>query len=181
VPEALREPAILARRESVVRRGESVTAVVDLSASMRPRLLAGTVADVLTGLQAIAGAADQRGVQVVGVSDRAHGPRMLGLAEDAESFLRQWVQELGLRTGVRGTTEQWVSSQAQSGLVVTISDQEPDEEPTAAAVRRLCVVLTAPGAGTTQAAGRPGTVVLSEPAPSPATVVNALAQASTLS
>ncbi|MGY1741172.1 MULTISPECIES: hypothetical protein [unclassified Blastococcus] len=181
VPGSLREPAVLARRVSVARRGETITAVVDLSASMRPRLLAGTVAGVLTGLQAIAGAADQRTVQVVGVSDRAHGPRALDLADDAESFLRQWVGEIGFRTGVRGTTEQWIATQVQSGLVVSISDQEPDEEPVTAAVTRRCVVLTAPDANAAPGPHRPGTVVLSEPTPAPGTVITALARASAAS
>ncbi|MGY1632237.1 hypothetical protein ACI784_11095 [Geodermatophilus sp. SYSU D01186] len=172
----LQAPAVLARRENLVRRGETVTAVVDLSASMRPRLAAGTVAGVLTALQAVAGAADQRELQVVGVSDRAYGPRPLGVSDDAGAFLRAWVREIGLRTGVRGTTEQWVTTQAPSGLVVSISDQEPDEEPAPPTVRRHQVVLVAPGTGETPRAQRRGTVVLSEPALSTVAVVEALAR-----
>jgi len=176
VPAPLQAPAVLARREGLVRRGETVTAVVDLSASMRPRLATGTVAGVLTALQAVAGAADQYELQVVGVSDRAYGPRALGVSDDAAAFLRTWVQEIGLRTGVRGTTEQWVTAQALPGLVVSISDQEPDEEPAPLTVRRHQGVLIAPGRHEPPRAQRRGTVVLSEPTPSTVAVVQALAR-----
>src|SRR4051794_1672640 len=99
LPVPLREAAALARQEGLVRAGEPVTAVVDVSGSMRPRLEAGTVGCVLTALQAVAGAAGAGDLPVVAVSDVAHGPRPLPVDADAEQFLRSWVREIGLRTG----------------------------------------------------------------------------------
>jgi hypothetical protein len=177
VPDALREPAVLARHEEVARSGEPVTAVVDLSASMRPRLVAGTVAGVLEALQAVAGAADQRGVAVVGVSDRMYGPRTLEITDDAEDFLRRWVQEIGWRTGLRGTGEQWVAEHRPGGLVVSVSDQrEGGREGRETDPRRCRVVLAPPGDGE-PVSGRAGTVLVSEPRPSAVSVVRALAHA----
>ena len=124
VPDALREAAVLARHEHLVRSGEPVTALVDLSASMRPRLAAGTVAGVLAALQAVAAAAHRPEVSVVAVSDRVHEPRPLRLTDDPEEFLRTWAQEIGLRTAFPGTTASWSTGEAQAGLVVTVSDQE---------------------------------------------------------
>jgi hypothetical protein len=176
VPEPLREPAGLALRENVVRRGEPVTALVDLSASMRPQLTAGTVASVLSALQAVAGAAGQQGVSVVAVSDTVHGRRTLELADDPEEFLRRWTSEVGLRTGHRGTAEQWIAESDPSGLVVSIADHETTGMPRTRA-RSCRVVLTAPTPGRS-VTGRDGTVTVSEPRPGAVAVVQALGHAS---
>lgn len=178
VPKALQEAVVLAKREHVVTSGETVTAVVDVSASMRPRLVNGTVASVLTALQAVAGAADQRELQVVAVSDRAYGPRRLGVADDPEEFLRNWVGEIGLRSGVRERHEEWVSRHAPSGLVVIVSDQETVDGATLPSGRRRQIVLLPSGGESARDAARAGTVVLSEERPAAGTVVTALAHAS---
>ncbi|WP_448627703.1 hypothetical protein [Geodermatophilus sp. URMC 64] len=176
VPEALREPAVLALREHVVRPGDPVTAVVDLSASMRPHLTAGTVARVLSGVQALAGAAGQQGVSVVGVSDTVHGPRTLDLTADPEEFLRRWTHEIGFRTGHRNAGDEWIARTVTAGVVVSVTDQETAAVPRSAA-RSYRVVLRTP----TQdrpAPERAGTVVIVERRPDVSTVVEALAHAS---
>jgi hypothetical protein len=173
VPESLWEPAGVALRENVVRRGESVTAVVDLSASMRPQLTAGTVGCVLSALQAVAGAAGQQGVAVVAVSDTVHDRRMLPLADDPEEFLRRWTHEIGLRTGRHGTADRWISESAPSGLVVSVGDQVAGAGP----ARGYRVVLTA-AAPDRPVTGRDGVVTVSEPRPGAVAVVRALAHAS---
>jgi hypothetical protein len=175
VPETLREAAVLALHENVVRSGEPVTAVVDLSASMRPRLASGAVASVLTALQAVAGAADQRAVSVVAVSDQVHEARALELSDDPEEFLRQWTREIGLRTGVRGPLRQWVTDHPGNGLIVTVSDQPRWTSPTGA--RHCQVRLIPPGDGTPVREDA-GTVVIADGRPDAMRVVRALAHAS---
>lgn len=177
VPKALQEAVVQAKRERVVENGEPVTAVLDVSASMRPRLLSGTVASVLTGLQAIAGAADQREVHVVAVSDRAYGPRQLGVADDAAEFLRAWVAEIGLRSGVRQRQADWLRQHSPSGLVVVVSDEETPDGTDVPAGRRRQIVLLPPDAEPTPGGVRAGTVVFTEERPAAGTVVNALAHA----
>jgi hypothetical protein len=175
VPDALREAAVLARHEHLVRSGEPVTALVDLSASMRPRLAAGTVAGVLAALQAVAAAAHRPEVSVVAVSDRVHEPRPLRLTDDPEEFLRIWAQEIGLRTAFRGTTASWSTGEAEAGLVVTVSDQEHAAAPTGA---RSCLILLVPPGEGAPAPAALGTVVISEARPDAAAVIRALAHAS---
>ena len=178
VPAQLREAAALARHEGLVRNGEPVTAVVDVSASMRPRLATGTVGSVLTALQAVVGGAGGSELSVVAVSDTVHGRRSLPVAVDAEEFLCSWVQEIGLRTGQRDGVRRWIAGQELAGLTVSVSDQQlPDEELQAGTRgRRSAVVLARPGDA--PVADRRGTVVITEETPSPVTVVRALAHAS---
>jgi hypothetical protein len=175
VPDRLREPAALARREGVVHWGEPVTALVDLSASMRPCLVAGTLGIVLQAVQAVAGAAGQSGVSVLAVSDRVHGPRILAVSDDAEDFLRRWVRDIGLRTG-RGTAHREGVGRASSGLVVSVSDRlSAAVSAPSAHVRSHRVVLAPPGE---PAGAGGGAVVISEPRPSVVSVVRALGHAS---
>ena len=169
VPPALREATALAGHSGLVGNGVPVTAVLDLSASMRPRLVAGTVASVLTAVQALAAAADQPAVTVVAVSDRPHAPRQLGLADDPEEFVRAWTREIGLRTGSAAVA---AAGAGQPGLVVTVTDQEGG-----AAAPGYRVVLAAPEPGRTVTASRAGTVVVPEPRPDAVSVVRALAHA----
>jgi hypothetical protein len=170
VPPALREATALAGHAGIAPSGVPVTAVLDLSASMRPRLVAGTVGSVLTALQALAGAAGQTSVTVLAVSDRRYGPRQLGLAEDPEEFVRSWTREIGLRTGARTAA---AAGAGQPGVVVTVTDQEGPGTPSG-----YRVVLTAPEPGRAVAAGPAGTVVVAEPRPDAVSVVRALAHAS---
>ena len=174
VPDALREAAVLARHENLVRSGEPVTALVDLSASMRPRLAAGTVAGVLAALQAVAAAAHRQEVSVIAVSDRVHDPRPLRLTDDPEEFLRTWTHEIGLRTGAPGGGANWPGDR-EGGLVVTVSDQQHAHRPVAG---RNCLVLLVPaGDGPARPTG-PGTVVVSDGRPDAAAVIRGLAHAS---
>ncbi|MGY1620448.1 hypothetical protein ACI797_27220 [Geodermatophilus sp. SYSU D00691] len=175
VPAALREAAVLARHEHLVRSGEPVTAVVDLSASMRPRLAAGTVSGVLAALQAVAAAAHRSEVSVVAVSDRVHEARPLRLTDDPEEFLRTWAQEIGFRTGSRMTKAGWSAGSAEAGLVVSVSDQEDAALPVGARSRRI--LLAPPGDGEPTHAA-PGTVVIADARPDAASVIRALAHAS---
>ncbi|MGY1730324.1 hypothetical protein ACI798_02295 [Geodermatophilus sp. SYSU D01045] len=170
VPQALREATALAGHAGLVASGVPVTAVLDLSASMRPRLVAGTVASVLGAVQALAAAADQPAVTVVAVSDRPQPPRQLGLADDPEEFLRVWTAEIGLRTGSRAVT---TAGDGRPGVVVTVTDQEGG-----LAASGYRVVLAAPEPGRTVAASGLGSVVVPEPRPDAAAVVRALAHAS---
>ena len=171
LPVPLREAAALAHHEGLVRSGEPVTAVVDVSASMRPRLEEGTVGCVLTALQAVAGAAGAGDLTVVAVSDVVSGPRPLPVDADAEQFLRSWVREIGLRTGVRDGAGRWLAGQDPLGLAVSVTDQLVP--PTGGGRgRRGTVVLTAQDVATP--GPLPGTVVLAEGRPSPVTVVRAL-------
>jgi len=172
LPVPLREAAALARQEGLVRSGEPVTAVVDVSASMRSRLEGGTVGCVFTALQAVAVAAGAGDLPVVAVSDVAHGQRPPPVDADAEQFLRSWVREIGLRTGSRSGAGRRPAGTDPLGLVVSVTDQLV---PPPGGGRRRAVVLTAardPGVP-----GPPGTVVLAEGRPSPVTVVRALLRA----
>jgi hypothetical protein len=174
VPDALREAAVLARHERLVRSGAPVTVLVDLSASMRPRLAAGTVAGVLAALQAVAAAAHRPEVSVVAVSDTVHGPRPLRLTEDPEEFLRTWTGEIGLRTGARATAADWAAGDAEGGLVVSVSDQSHASAPAGASSCRI--LLAPPGEGAQAPAGS-GTVVIADARPDAAAVIRALAHA----
>jgi len=174
VPDALREAAVLARHENLVRSGEPVTALVDLSASMRPRLAAGTVAGVLTALQAVAAAAHRSEVSVVALSDRVHEARPLRLTDDPEEFLRTWTQEIGLRTGAPGTAESWRGG-SDAGFVVTVSDQQHVPGPAAG---RNCLVLLVPSGVDASTPASPGTVVVADGRPDAAAVIRGLAHAS---
>lgn len=175
VPAALREAAALARHQGLIRDDEPVTAVVDVSASMRPRLGDGTVGSVLAALQAVVGGGGGSELSVVAVSDAVHGRRSLPVGADAEAFLRDWVQEIGLRTGQPDGVGRWLADDRTPGLVVSVSDAAP----AAAAVqgRRSAVVL-APPDGAPVSRGRDAAVVLTEVRPTPVSVVRALAHAS---
>ena len=175
VPAELREAAALARHEGLIHNGEPVTAVVDVSASMRPRLVNGTVGSVLTALQAVVGGGGGSELSVVAVSDAAYGRRSLPVGTDAEEFLRDWVQEIGLRTGQPDGVGRWLAGEQTPGLVVSVSDQAPAAA--AGPGRHSAVVLASPD-GAPVAAGRGGTVVLTEARPTPVSVVRALAHSS---
>jgi hypothetical protein len=174
LPVSLREAAALAHHEGLVRSGEPVTAVVDVSASMRSRLEGGTVGCVLTALQAVAGAAGAGDLTVVAVSDVVHGPRPLPVDADAEHFLRSWVREVSLRTGSRDGAGRWLAGQDPLGLAVSVTDQLVPP-PVGGRGHRSTVVLSPPQ--DTAPPGPPGTVVLAEGRPSPVTVVRALLRA----
>lgn len=98
IPDRLTGAVDAARSTGQVTR-TTVEAVVDLSASMRPWLVTGAVPDIVTAVQAVAGAASS---PTVGVRLHPSDTRVrLDLDTDPAALIRDHLQTAGLRTGDR--------------------------------------------------------------------------------
>jgi hypothetical protein len=98
IPDRLAGAVDAARSTGAVRRARVAT-VVDLSASMYPWIASGILADVLTAMQAVAGAAQRASMSTRFLPDGTD----LEIALDAEPGmeLQEHLRAVGLRTGDR--------------------------------------------------------------------------------
>ena len=98
IPDRLASAVDAARSTGAVRRARVAT-VVDLSASMYPWIASGILADVLTAMQAVAGAAQRASMSTRFLPDGTD----LEIALDAEpgTELQEHLRAVGLRTGDR--------------------------------------------------------------------------------
>jgi hypothetical protein len=120
-----------ARATGKVRRAR-VSAVVDLSASMYPWITSGAVADILTAVQAVAGAAQRPSVSTRFFPDGAD----VDLPLDAEpaAALRNQLRAVGLRTGDRGHLVHALPGPGSTDTVTLMVTDDPSlaDEPGAA-------------------------------------------------
>jgi hypothetical protein len=131
IPDRLTPAVDAARSTGKVRRAR-VSAVVDLSASMYPWITSGAVADILTAVQAVAGAAQRPSVSARFFPDGAD----VDLQLDAEpaAALRSHLRAVGLRTGDRGHLVNALPGPGSTDTVTLMVTDDPSlaNEPDAA-------------------------------------------------
>ncbi|MET0965994.1 MAG: hypothetical protein ABWZ02_06335, partial [Nakamurella sp.] len=120
IPARLEQAVDAARATGNTRRRTTVSAVVDLSASMRPWIASGQLADVLTAIQAIAGASNRPSVatRYLPAGDEVD----LELGTEPAQALSSQLATNGLRTGSRSALLAAVDRTARRGLAVLVTD-----------------------------------------------------------
>ncbi|MEP6559465.1 MAG: hypothetical protein ABJD68_00110 [Nakamurella sp.] len=121
IPARLEQAVDAARATGNTRRRTSVGAVIDLSASMRPWITSGQLADVLTAVQAIAGASSRPSVttRYLPADDEVD----LELATEPAQALSSQLAANGLRTGSRSALLGAVARAGRrGGLTVLVTD-----------------------------------------------------------
>lgn len=137
------EPAVdAARGGGNVRRRSTVGAVVDLSASMRPWIVSGQLADVLTAVQAVAGASNRP--SVLAQFQPGDQPVELALETEPAEALSTRLAANGLRTGDRAALLAASDRAARrGGLHILVTD----DVSLVPEVEHAVIVLLGPGAG----------------------------------
>ncbi len=138
----------------------AVNAVVDTSASMRPWMASGQLADVLTAVQAVAGACNRPTVAATFVPGGAEVE--LELATEPAALLRSHLLANGLRTGDRDMVLDAASTAARrGGLQLLVTD-----DPSLVAAQAAVIVLLGPpsiDAGFSPGDSRSDTAVVTVP------------------
>ena len=131
IPDRLAPAVDAARSTGKVRRAR-VSLVVDLSASMYPWITSGAVADVLTAVQAVAGAAQRPNVSTRFLPDGAGVE--LPLDADPAAALRNHLRAVGLRTGDRARLVNALQRAGSTDTVTLMVTDDPSlaNEPDAA-------------------------------------------------
>jgi hypothetical protein len=142
IPARLEAAVDAARAGGKARRRTVVGAVVDVSASMRPWIVSGELADVLTAVQAVAGVSNRPSVAARFLPTDQEVE--VALATDPADVLRSQLAANGLRTGDRSAMLAAVGRTARHGglhLLVT------DDASAAAEIGQAVVVLLGPNTG----------------------------------
>ena len=143
-----------------VRRAH-VDAVVDISASMRPWLVSGLVADTLSAVLAVTGASSRPSLSLR--FSPGTGPIDLPLDADPGEVLRQEIGRYGLRTGNHLQLRSVIDEAAARGGVVFVISDDAAGTPPGSPSSTLAVVLGDPppaaaGNGRTVISVGPGAV-----------------------
>ena len=121
VPDHLQVGVDRIRASGAARSHGRVSAVLDLSASMRPWLLNGVLADTVTAIMAVACASSRPSVAVRIVPDG--GIREVGIEDAAGDVLKGLLERMGLRTGgPNALTSETAAAAVKGGPVFVVTD-----------------------------------------------------------
>lgn len=124
IPAHLQPAVDRIRASSGEVRRQQVSAVVDISASMRPWLSNGLVSDVLTAVQAVAGASSRPSVSTA--FSPAAGSVDLKLEDSPAAALSAQIRRAGLQTGSRSQLDDAVQTAARrGGIAFLLTDEAP--------------------------------------------------------
>lgn len=142
VPEALKSPVDRVRSTGQTRQRSRVSAVVDVSASMRPWLVNGALAATVTAIQAVACASSRPSLTLALVPDG--GVADLPIEAPAGDFLIDRVSRHGMRTGnPRALSTTTHDVLRRGGIVFVVTDDPLTEE---AGDERVITVVLSSGA-----------------------------------
>jgi len=139
VPPALESPVRSVRSTGQARKHVRISAIVDISASMRPWLVNGALADTVTAIQAVACASARPAVATVLVP--AGHPSDLPVEKPSAEFLSEAVTRYGLRTGNALAVRAQTDDALRRGGVVFVVTDDPLTRP-AEDERAITVVLS---------------------------------------
>jgi len=121
IPDHLRAAVDRVRSSGAARHHARVSVVLDLSASMRPWLVNGVLADTLTAIQAVTCASSRPSMSVRLVPDGA--ATEIDIADSTDDMLKGFLARTGLRTGAaRALHSQAAAAAGRGGLVFVITD-----------------------------------------------------------
>jgi hypothetical protein len=155
IPEHLQPAVDKIRAAGAAVRRTHIDAVVDISASMRPWLAAGMVADTLSAVLAVTGASSRPSLSLWFTP--GGGPIDLPLDASPGEALGREIGHRGLQTGSHLRLQAAIEQAADRGGVVFVISDNPVVPPTGASV--VSVVLGDPPPGPHGGSPFPGSVV----------------------
>ena len=123
VPDHLQVGVDRIRASGAARGHGRVSAVLDLSASMRPWLLSGVLADTVTAIMAVACASSRPFVAIRVVPDG--GIKEVGIENAAGDVLGGFLERMGLRTGGPSALRTEIAAAAVKGGPVFVVTDDP--------------------------------------------------------